>query len=105
MKTVTIGEGREFKIESTGNGTFYTLTHKPTGKSTFFQGDDAAEFRAMLDSAERAFPTYSQDQIGAFLWCDCEYGSVAQHRTVRPWGEYCDVASRRVIGSLRDFVL
>lgn len=95
MRTVTISEGPEYRIESTGNGTFYTFTHKPTGKSVFFQGDDAVLFNVEMGAAEVAFPTFSPDEIAAHLWCDCEYGTVAQHTRVVPWGPYCRLSDKR----------
>jgi len=94
MKTVIISEGPEFKIESTGNGAFYTFTHKPTGKSVFFQGEDSGFFRDALTAAEDAFPQFSPDQIGWHLWCDCEYGSAAQHQPVEPWGPFSRIYPR-----------
>lgn len=95
MRTVTILEGPEFKVQSTGGGTFYTLTHKPTGKSAFLQGEDASRFSDEIEAAWTHFPTYSPDQIAFHLWCDCEYGSIATHAPVVPWGPYCRTATRR----------
>lgn len=95
MRTVTISEGREFRIESTGNGWGYTVTHKPTGKSLWLQDQDASNFRCDLGDAERAFPAFSPDQIAMHLWSDCEYGSLATHKAVVPWGPYCRTATRR----------
>lgn len=95
MRTVKISEGPEFRIESTGNGLFMTLIHRPTGKSVFFQGDDAHTFTAALYDAERAFPTFSPDQISMHLWSDCEYGSIATHTKVTPWGPYCRMGDKR----------
>lgn len=94
MKTVTISEGQAFRVESTGGGTFYTLTHKPTGKSVFLQGDDASRFSDEIEQAWVAFPTFSPDEIAMHLWSDCEYGSLAEHMPVIPWGPYCRTATR-----------
>jgi hypothetical protein len=97
MRTVTILEGREYRIESIGNGTFTALIHKPTGKRAFFQGEDSGFFIDAVDAAENAFPAYSADQIGAHLWCDHEYGSVAEHTRVFAWGPYSRLSDKRTI--------
>lgn len=39
----------EFRVTSFGNGTAYELAHKPSGKTVFFQGDDAEQFREEFD--------------------------------------------------------
>lgn len=95
MRTTIISEGPEFRIESTGNGWGYTVTHKPTGKSVWLQDQDASNFRCDLGMAELAFPTYSSDQIAFHLWSDHEYCSLAKHMPVVPWGPYCRTATRR----------
>lgn len=87
MKTVTIMDGREFRLESSGNGWGYTLTEKPTGKSLWVQDDTAANFRCDLGDIERAQPGYSADRVLGYLWSECEYGSLATFPTIRPWGE------------------
>lgn len=40
----------EWQVTSYGNGLAYEIAHKPSGKSLFFQGDDAEEFRSRFDS-------------------------------------------------------
>lgn len=94
MRTICVHEGPEYRVNSTGNGLFYTLIHKPTGKSVFFQGDDAGLFREALTDAEEN-TGLAIDDIGAFLWCDHEYGTLAQHEKVVPWGPYCRLSDKR----------
>lgn len=66
-----------FKLESWGGGLSYTLTHKPSGKSVFVQGDSAETFGDDLEKAETAFPDKTFDEIYMWLWDQCEYGSAA----------------------------
>jgi hypothetical protein len=94
MRTVTIIESPSFRVESTGNGWGYTFTHKPTGKSVWLQDEPASFFRWELENAESNFPDYDIEQIALMLWCDCEYGSIAQHMPVEPWGPFSRIATR-----------
>lgn len=46
---------RRYRIESHGNGLFFTLTRLADGNSTFIQGADAAVFGEALDATNSTF--------------------------------------------------
>lgn len=71
MRQVVIHDRPDFTVTSHGNGTAYTFTHKPSGRSVFFQGDDAGQFRDDIESHDGDY-----DDIFAHIWGD--YASVAQ---------------------------
>ena len=62
---ITVYQRNGWTLASQGNGAFYTLSRE--GRSVFFQGDDAEEFRArtmdkdgfLNDDCESAFADYS----------------------------------------------
>lgn len=56
MQTVRIRETLAYAVDSTGKGTFYTLTRKADGASVCFQGDDADIFRQELRKHDLARP-------------------------------------------------
>ncbi len=75
MRQTIIHETESFKVTSYGNGTAYTLAHKPDGKSVFFQGDDATRFREEKETNENAFPHEDYEFILGEIWSD--YAHVA----------------------------
>jgi hypothetical protein len=66
-----------FKLECWGHGVAYALTHKPSNRSIYVQGDDASQFERDRDAAENAFPDKTDNEIMAWLWDQCDYGCVA----------------------------
>lgn len=63
----TIEGPRRYRIESAGNGLFYTVTRLSDAKTLFFQGDDAVSFDWKLENTHAG---YTKDQV-----CD-EYESL-----------------------------
>ena len=47
--------GRKYRIESTGNGAFYTLTRLSDGETRFIQDESAAIFGEALDATNSMF--------------------------------------------------
>jgi len=45
MRSYIIHDLPEWCVTSWGNGLAYSIDHKPSGESVFFQGDAAGEFR------------------------------------------------------------
>lgn len=76
MRQAVIHDRPDFTVTSHGNGTAYTFTHKPSGRSVFFQGDDAITFRGEIEAYENANPDMEYDAIFSQLWSD--YETVAQ---------------------------
>lgn len=66
MRQVVIHDRPEYSVTSHGNGTAYTFTHKPSGRSVFFQGDDAARFREEFNAGDDFDATFAR------LWGDYE---------------------------------
>lgn len=67
----------EFSLETWDNGLAYALTHNPSNKQVFVQGDDALRFEADREAVENAKPDLTDDQVMAWLWDQCDYGSAA----------------------------
>lgn len=67
----------QFQLECWDNGHAYALTHLPTNRQVYVQGEDANTFELERDQAEAAFPEKTDDQIMAWLWNECDYGSAA----------------------------
>lgn len=44
-----------YRIESTGNGAFWTITRLADGATLFLQGDDALAFGKRLESTTESF--------------------------------------------------
>lgn len=44
-----------YKIKSTGNGAFYTITRLSDGACVFLEGDDALEFEKSLETTNERF--------------------------------------------------
>lgn len=65
-------ESETFRLESWHNGLSYNLTHKPSQKEYFCQGDDAASFDDERENVEKYFPEKSTDDVLMWLWDQCE---------------------------------
>jgi hypothetical protein len=66
-----------FNLECWGNGLAYALRHKPTGLYVYVQGDDALRFDEDRAAIENSQPNLTDDQIMAWMWDQCDYGSAA----------------------------
>jgi hypothetical protein len=66
-----------FDLECWGNGFAYALTHKATNRQVFVQGDDATRFENDRKACEAAFPNKTDEEVMAWLWDQCDYGSAA----------------------------
>lgn len=64
---LTLGQTR-FEVTSYGNGTAYAIEERATGRSIYFQGDEAAQFIDELDQASDALGSY--ELALARLWSD-----------------------------------
>ena len=67
----------DYQLECWGNGLSYALTHLPTNRQVFVQGEDANSFEIDRDKAEETFPDKTDEEIMAWLWDQCDYGSAA----------------------------
>jgi hypothetical protein len=77
MQHIVLCDGDTFKLERWGKGLAYALTHKPTGLSSFVQGDDALAFEADLEGCELTWPENTPEQNAAWLWDACDYAACA----------------------------
>lgn len=75
--SLTILKGERFLIRSYGNGMSYVFEDTANRRDVFVTGDDAHLFRAELESIECAHPDWPSDQVAAWLWGVCDYGSVS----------------------------
>jgi hypothetical protein len=73
-----------FCLECWDNGLAYALTHKPSNRSVYVQGDDALQFERDREAAEIAFPDKTDDEIMAWLWDQCDYGSASKANEESP---------------------
>jgi hypothetical protein len=73
-----------FCLECWDNGLAYALTHKPSNRSVYVQGDDALQFERDREAAEIAFPDKTDDEIMAWLWDQCDYGSASEANEESP---------------------
>lgn len=76
MQINVIHDLPDFKVISYGNGMSYDLAHMPSGRSVFFQGDDAGEFRDELERLTSGNP------------CRLDYANALQ----RIWSDYQECA-------------
>lgn len=78
MRSVIIHNLPDWRVTSYGNGLAYEIAHKPSMKTIFFQGDDAAQFRDEFDQMTEASNGPQLDFADALraIWHD--YGSLAQ---------------------------
>ena len=65
-----------FTLDNQFNGLCYCLTHIPSGKDIFLQGDDATQFREELDALELARPEALAEEILGELFN--QYNEVTQ---------------------------
>ena len=59
MRSVIIHDLPDWLVASWGNGLSYGIHHKPSGRSVFFQGDDADIFREEFDKLTSGVPSLS----------------------------------------------
>lgn len=72
---VIIHDLLEWRVTSYGNGIAYDLTHKPSGDSVFFQGDDAEQFREEFDGLTEGAPALDFSDALRVIWHD--YSEIA----------------------------
>lgn len=77
MKQFTLLDDTQFRFVTFGNGLAYSLTHKPSRRALFVQGDDALQLEHDLDAIEKAMPAKTYTQCIAWLWDQCDYKSMA----------------------------
>lgn len=77
MRHHLITEGPDWRLARWGGGTLYTLTQINGGSSVTFQGDDATQFEREYSDLEKFHPTWTNQQICAFIWDQCGYSEVA----------------------------
>lgn len=70
MRPVDIYNTETFYVTSWGNGAAYAFGNKVECRSVFFQGDDAATFRAEIEAWENHNPDMEYETILANLWRD-----------------------------------
>lgn len=70
----------EYQLECWDNGLAYALTHLPTERQVYVQGDDADKFERERAEAQMAFPNKTDDEIMAWLWYQCEYELIATQK-------------------------
>lgn len=79
MRQFTMLDDAQFRFVSFGNGQAYSLTHKPSQRALFVQGDDATQLERELDSIEAAMPAKAYAQCIAWLWDQCDYSAMADY--------------------------
>lgn len=72
MRSTVIHDLPEFRVTSWGNGLAYDLAHKPSGRSVFFQGEDAGTFRDELDALTSGTPCLDYGDALRAIWHDYE---------------------------------
>lgn len=76
MRSCVIHDLPQWRVTSYGNGLAYDIEHKPSGRSVFFQGDDADTFREEFDILTCGLPALSfADALQAIF---SEYEEFAQ---------------------------
>lgn len=70
MRSNLIHTTRRFTCLAYGNGLAYALSHKLSGDSVLFQGDDADQFRTELDTLTNGRLPLSYDEALGVLWND-----------------------------------
>ena len=78
MKTTTICNTENFRVNSIGNGLCYEFIKKSNNHFVFFQGDDAAEFENEKGKAEKAWPNVPTDTILELVWGINDYDLIAR---------------------------
>lgn len=66
----TIHDLPEWRVTSYGNGLAYSIERKPSGKSLFFQGDDATQFRNEFDNLTSGIPSLEFADALQCIWSD-----------------------------------
>lgn len=66
----TIHDLPAWHVISYGNGLAYSIEHKPSGKSLFFQDDDAAQFRDEFDKLTSGIPSLEFADALRCIWSD-----------------------------------
>lgn len=75
MRSVIIHDLPEWRVTSYGNGLAYEIEHKPDGRTLFFQGDDAVQFRDEFDGLTSKMPALDFSDALRVIWS--EYQEIA----------------------------
>lgn len=78
MRSVIIHDLPEWRVTSYGNGLAYEIAHSPSGKTIFFQGDDAEIFRNRFETLTDGTvqPVLDFDTALSIIWHD--YSEIAE---------------------------
>lgn len=68
MRSVIIHDLPDWRVTSWGNGLAYEIEHKPDGRTLFFQGDDAAQFRDKFDGLTSGPPSLDFADALRVIW-------------------------------------
>ena len=75
MRSTIIHDLPEFSVTSYGNGLAYEIAEKASGKTLYFQGDDAAQFRDEFDGLTSGTPSLDFSDALRVIWS--EYQEIA----------------------------
>lgn len=75
MRSVIIHDLPGWRVTSWGNGLAYEIEHKPDGRTLYFQGDDAAQFRDEFDALTSGTPSLDFADALRVIWS--EYQEIA----------------------------
>lgn len=70
MRSTIIHDLPEFSVTSYGNGLAYEIAEKASGKTLFFQGGDAAQFRDEFDGLTGKMPALDFADALRVIWND-----------------------------------
>lgn len=75
MRSTIIHDLPEWRVTSYGNGLAYEIAEKASGKTLFFQGDDATQFRDEFDGLTSRAPSLDFADALRVIWS--EYQEIA----------------------------
>lgn len=75
MRSTIIHDLPEWRVTSYGNGLAYEIAEKASGKTLYFQGDDAAQFRDEFDGLTGRAPSLDFADALRVIWND--YSEIA----------------------------
>lgn len=70
MRSAIIHDLLEWQVISYGNGLAYEIAHKPSGKTLFFQGDDADIFHEEFEGMTEGYPALDFADALSVIWSD-----------------------------------
>jgi len=75
MRSTIIHDLPDWRVTSLGNGLAYEIEYKPDGRTLYFQGDDAAQFRDEFDGLTNRAPSLDFADALRVIWND--YSEIA----------------------------